>query len=1004
MPAAANAPHDSAGSGWLDGLLILGVLALAGLLGCAVVRNSDLWLHLATGRAIANGEAPFGVDPFGAATAETYWANRSWLSDLGLYQVFNRLGGAGVAYTRAALTVAIALVLLLIRRPGAGFAIPAVGAALALVAANAQLVAVRPMLVSYLFLAILIGLLNWRPRTGWVKPLLVAVLCAAWVNLDQWFLLGPAVIALWLIGALLQPRGDADRPGAVALLLVVSLVASLANPHHVRAWTWPDELVPGLFEESLRSDPLFSGYLAGVFEWTVPNGGSAVRSYSTRVGAAPAWAMLVLMGLGVASIALNLPARPWRRVAVILGLGALAAWRGRLAPFFAIGATPLIVLNFQDWLADQDLGRPGRLVGYALRSLAAVGAFVLCAAAWPGWLGPFYYDPHQAFRVNPHVETDLSSEGLAKQVGAWYADGKLTASDRPFSPGTAMNHLLNWYAPTAKTLGDSRWGLHRTTIADWAAARKELDAMAEGRPANRAKLNDIFQKHGVNFLALSGADRGRGAGAAWFFWTDPEGTPWWAVSGRATAFGWSGAHPELKLDLSRRAFNPAGTPDTPPPATEPAPPTAWDLYRFGPPPRPMTLDESALWLDFCTILEALLETRRVATVAAQIGGQVLTASSLNGLAPFEALAPPAHNLSGPLVRATEGGDAIAAGVLAVRAARAATAAVPLEPRAFFNLAEGVRRFFGVPSLGELQYVTALTQALARFNALADPIANAAVGFHTVEALARYHANKRHMDLAAAAAEEGLKLMRFVPEFQTSPQRFEREYTAASQRLDGYKKQLKTIRDQFELNAEGKPLAVRVAIAFQSGLPGEALNEVRRELQSGDRERLGGLDPRAVIDLLLRVGQAEEARQVFENLPRQAGEGLPPTFRELQVRMEAATGDAAGARAHLKVIGDQLAGERVVSAARTAAGLIALAPDTVLGAVAPGRMGMELQARFGGILFQNHVWSGLLALQQGDNRAAAAEFAAAVRAIPVGMRAENQEVPDVYRRFLDRAAQ
>jgi len=982
--------------------LVLGVLALAGLLGCAVVRNSDLWLHLATGRAIANGEYQFGVDPFSSSTADQYWANRSWLADLGLYHVYHRFGGPGVAFTRAVIAVALAGVLLVVRRPGAGFALSGAGAALALVATNAQLVAVRPMLISFLFLAVLICLLHWRARSPWLKPLAVALLCAAWVNLDQWFVLGPAVLALWFVGSLLQPRGEADGPAAAAVLLAVSLAACLANPHNLRVFTWPDELVPGFWPEPLRSDASFSGYLAGVFEWVVPPAGGPPRSYSSRVGAAPAWAILILMGLGVASIALNLPNRPWRRVLVILGLGALAAWRGRLAPFFAVGATPLIVLNLQDWLAGQDLGRPGQLIGYTLRSLAAVGVLVLCLAAWPGWLGPFYYDPNQAYRVNPSVDIDPSSDALARQIGAWYADGRLSAADRPFSPGLAFNHLLSWFAPAAKTLGDVRWGLHSGTVADWLAARKELDAMAEGRPADRSKLVELFRKHGVNYVALSGADRGRSAGPAWFFWTDPEGTPWWAVFGRAMAFGWSGAHPELRIDLNRRAFAGHDGPTVPTAPNDPAPPTAWDLYRFGPPARPIALDESAVWLDFCNVLEALLQTRRVATAAAQVAGQVLTAGTRSGLAPLEVLAPMPQNLAGPLIRATEGGDAIAAGVLAVRAARTATAGLPLEPRPFFLLAEAGRRFFGVPSLGELQYATALTQAQARYNALAGRTADVAIGFHIAEALTRYHTEKRHIDLAVAAAEEALRLMPTVSEFQTSPQRFEREYTAASQRLEGYKKQLKAIRDQYELQAEGKPLQVRVLLAFQSGLPGEALGEIRRELQTGDRERLGGLDPRLIVDLMLRVGQAEDARQILQNLPREPGETLPAAFRELQVRTDAALGDATAARAGLRTIGEQLAGERATSAARTAAALMALAPEAALGGVLPARLAIELQARFGGALFQNHVWSGLLAVQQGDTRGAAVEFDAALRAIPPGMRAENQEVADVYRRLLQRA--
>ena len=43
--------------------LVALVLALAFLLASAPARHSDLWLHLATGRALADGAWRFGPDP-----------------------------------------------------------------------------------------------------------------------------------------------------------------------------------------------------------------------------------------------------------------------------------------------------------------------------------------------------------------------------------------------------------------------------------------------------------------------------------------------------------------------------------------------------------------------------------------------------------------------------------------------------------------------------------------------------------------------------------------------------------------------------------------------------------------------------------------------------------------------------------------------------------------------------------------------------------------------------
>ena len=70
------------------------VLSFAFLVSSFVARNADVWLHLATGRLVAQGAYSFGNDPFSYTTNGVYWANTSWLYDLGLYQLFNAAGDA----------------------------------------------------------------------------------------------------------------------------------------------------------------------------------------------------------------------------------------------------------------------------------------------------------------------------------------------------------------------------------------------------------------------------------------------------------------------------------------------------------------------------------------------------------------------------------------------------------------------------------------------------------------------------------------------------------------------------------------------------------------------------------------------------------------------------------------------------------------------------------------------------------------------------------------------
>ena len=80
-----------------DWALALGVHVLAFVSVSFGIRNSDVWMHLATGRLISNGEYAFGVDPFSFTTTDRYWVNHTWLFDWGIYQVHRMAGGPGLA-------------------------------------------------------------------------------------------------------------------------------------------------------------------------------------------------------------------------------------------------------------------------------------------------------------------------------------------------------------------------------------------------------------------------------------------------------------------------------------------------------------------------------------------------------------------------------------------------------------------------------------------------------------------------------------------------------------------------------------------------------------------------------------------------------------------------------------------------------------------------------------------------------------------------------------------
>ena len=202
----------------LDRALVAVVLGLAFLLASIPVRNSDFWMHLGTGRLLAQGQYHFGVDPF-SYTSTAYWANHAWLYDLVVYGLVHAAGGpesetagAVLVVIKALLVALLAWVMLQIRRPGSSLWIPAVCTILALFAMSLRLL-LQPALISLVFLGLTLYVLQ-RPRLA-VYWLLVP-LFVLWVNMDSWFVLGPITVALYLLGQLLQQLFAPIRTGADA--------------------------------------------------------------------------------------------------------------------------------------------------------------------------------------------------------------------------------------------------------------------------------------------------------------------------------------------------------------------------------------------------------------------------------------------------------------------------------------------------------------------------------------------------------------------------------------------------------------------------------------------------------------------------------------------------------------------------------------------------------------------------------------------------------------------
>src|SRR5262245_36730132 len=237
MPQTGAAVPFQKATTVLNRLLAVLVLALAFLMAATPVRNSDFWMHLATGRQIAQQQYQFGKDPFSYTTSGVYWTNHAWLFDWALFQSYRLLGPEGLVILKASLMVALAAVLLSFRSSRKQFWLAPLLTALAFVVLTPRLL-LQPSLVSFVLLGLSLWLL-WTGRWKWLLPL-----CVLWVNVDSWFWLGPILVALFWVGQRLS-TGERMIP---LLLIPACFLACLLNPHHVHAFLSPPvelSLVPG---------------------------------------------------------------------------------------------------------------------------------------------------------------------------------------------------------------------------------------------------------------------------------------------------------------------------------------------------------------------------------------------------------------------------------------------------------------------------------------------------------------------------------------------------------------------------------------------------------------------------------------------------------------------------------------------------------------------------------------------------------------------------------------
>jgi hypothetical protein len=550
-------------------------LALLILLAATSPRNSDLWLHLAAGRNRIEEPGSFVKSPTLFTANEPAAVQPSWLVDMLFYGLFVAGGGFALMLCKT-LIIALTGALLICRtrgHPWLGLLLISCGAV-----AMGPWLALRPILASYFFLALILVLLDRGLESAftWRASWPLAAACALWANSDEWFLLGPLVIALTVAGQRLDAaRAPANR--APWLLPLGCLAACLLTPYHFHAFRLPMTL--GFFEafSPLQDDPLFQEIAVGFWRLGLTSPGT--------------WCSAVLAVGGVMLVFFNRGPSAWARKLPLLALLLLSLVQMRAIPFYVIAAVPELIRALGPWAQSRQIawlanGAPTRFgLLRSGRFVTLLAALALGLLAWPGWLQPRPFEPRSWTAPEFH---SLAKAGAT--IAQWRQQSLLHEEQRGLNLSPDVANILSWTAPREPSFFNSQLELLPADAAeDLVTLRRWFTSAAT--PREGALGRDILRRWGIAHVILHQTDLKQNPAALMRLFQQSEEWPVLFLDGPTVIFGWrdpehrDASLARRRLNLTAHALQPAVDERAPmaAPAALPIPtPWWWEAFTYRP--------------------------------------------------------------------------------------------------------------------------------------------------------------------------------------------------------------------------------------------------------------------------------------------------------------------------------------------------------------------------------------------------------------------------------------
>jgi hypothetical protein len=228
----------------VDLIFIALLVGLAhGALTPGLLRDAGIGWHIRNGQHMLRTHSITRMDPFSCTMSGRPWFAWEWLYDILIAATCDWAGLNGVLFfTALVIAATFAWALRLVLRGGAVLPVAVVLLVLSVGASSIHFLA-RPHVVSWLFTVIWLQVLeSWEIRAGREagrRLLWLPVLMLFWVNLHGGFLLGMALLGLYLIASLIryssspagQKQAARQRWQQLAAVTLLSSLASLINPY-----------------------------------------------------------------------------------------------------------------------------------------------------------------------------------------------------------------------------------------------------------------------------------------------------------------------------------------------------------------------------------------------------------------------------------------------------------------------------------------------------------------------------------------------------------------------------------------------------------------------------------------------------------------------------------------------------------------------------------------------------------------------------------------------------